>query len=74
MSKLTPIIYFCGVLGVFIFAWYFGPEEKLVNLAWTLPGLLIGTFTVLWNGIAKLERKIARLEKDTEALKRVQAH
>jgi len=69
MSKLTPIVYFCSVLAVFVFAWYFGPEDKLVNLAWALPGLLIGTFTVLWNVVAKVERKVARLEREIETIK-----
>jgi Sec-independent protein secretion pathway component TatC len=73
MSKFTPTIYFCSVLAVFVFAWYFGPEDRLVNLAWALPGMLIGTFTVLWNATAKLQRKIAKLEGEIETLKRAQS-
>lgn len=70
MSKLTPTLYLIGVFFVFLFAWYVGPEERLVNLAWALPGLFVGTFAVLWGAMVRLERKIAVLERQIESVKK----
>ena len=72
MNKLTPTIYMLGVLAVFVVAWYYGPEDRLVNLAWALPGLLVGTFAMLWSAMRKLERKITKLEREIQTLKEVQ--
>jgi len=69
MSKLTPSIYFLGVFFVVLVVWFIGPEERMMNITWSLPGLFVGTFTVLWNAMAKLERRISRLESEIQELK-----
>jgi len=71
MNKLTPTIYMLGVLAVFIVAWYYGPEDRLVNFAWALPGLLVGTFATLWSAMRRLESKVAKLEREIQTLKEV---
>ena len=73
MSKLIPTVYFLSVFAVFILAWYVSPEDRLVSVTWALPGLLIGTFATVWDTMAKLERRIVKLEREREALKGGQA-
>ena len=68
MFKWTPTIYMFGVFSVVVFVWFANSDDRLLNVTWSLPGLFAGTFTVLWNIITKLERKIVRLEKEIQRL------
>lgn len=76
MSKHTPIVYVLGVFAVFILIWYtgsaIGAVDRLVGLVWSLPGLLVGTFGILWSEMRKLERKIVSLQTEIETLKEAQ--
>lgn len=67
MNRWTPSIYLVEILLVFSFIWYMyidrGAEDRLTGLFWALPAILVGSFTTLWRANAKLERRLAKLER-----------
>lgn len=42
-----------------------------MSLTWSLPGMFVGTFTVLWKTITKLENRVMKLESDIQELKKL---
>ena len=66
MNRLIPTIYLVGVFLVFFVTWYIGTEERLAGLFLALPGVLVGTFAMLWHAIGKIERRLAKLERKNE--------
>lgn len=53
-KKSTPLRYMFMVISVVAVVWgVSAPNERVMNLAWTLPGLLVGLFSQLWGVIAK---------------------
>lgn len=62
MNRWMTTIYLVQVFLVFSFVW-FGTDDRLTGLFWALPAILVGSFTTLWRANAKLERRLAKLER-----------
>ncbi|MFN3986881.1 MAG: hypothetical protein ACK4KV_15405 [Rhodocyclaceae bacterium] len=63
MKTYTPLIYILSVFVVYAFVWYSSSDDRVTNMIWLTPPMLIANFSVLWGRIHELERELRNIKK-----------